>query len=193
MTFRDRKTGKAFQDLHEARKDFCTGKDCDACPLGSKNNGTWDLCTTFMEKHPGEAMRIMDLVPVPQDGDDQAQIPVSTDQIKKADPSSGNQSSVATPTRESILADAKRCVCGDRDQDYGSPENSFAVIGKLWGIYLEEKCLRDGRITILPEDTAALMCLFKTARVATGHGKADNWVDLAGYAACGGEIEGGKK
>ena len=78
-------------------------------------------------------------------------------------------------------------------QDYGSPENSFAVIGKLWGIYLEEKCLRDGRITVLPEDTAALMCLFKTARVATGHGKTDNWVDLAGYAACGGEIEGGKK
>ena len=97
------------------------------------------------------------------------------------------------PTRRSILRDAEKCVVGDRDQDYGSPENSFAVIGKLWGIYLEEKCLRDGRITILPEDTAALMCLFKTARVATGHGKADNWVDLAGYAACGGEIEGGKK
>ena len=33
--------------------------------------------------------------------------------------------------------------------------------------------------------------LFKIARIATGHGKADNWVDLAGYAACAGELEGG--
>lgn len=31
------------------------------------------------------------------------------------------------------------------------------------------------------------MALFKIARIATGHGKADNWVDLAGYAACVGE------
>ena len=31
--------------------------------------------------------------------------------------------------------------------------------------------------------------MFKVARIATGHGKADNWIDLAGYAACGGELE----
>lgn len=43
-----------------------------------------------------------------------------------------------------------------------------------------------------PEDVAAMMSLLKIARVATGHGKADNWIDLAGYAACGGEIEGGR-
>jgi hypothetical protein len=34
-----------------------------------------------------------------------------------------------------------------------------------------------------------MMALLKVARIATGHGKADNWVDLAGYAACGGELE----
>lgn len=28
------------------------------------------------------------------------------------------------------------------------------------------------------------------ACIATGHDKADNWIDLAGYAACGGELEG---
>lgn len=31
--------------------------------------------------------------------------------------------------------------------------------------------------------------LLKIARIATGHGKSDNWVDLAGYAACGGELQ----
>ena len=36
---------------------------------------------------------------------------------------------------------------------------------------------------------AALLGLLKIARIATGHGKSDNWVDLAGYAACGGELQ----
>ena len=98
-------------------------------------------------------------------------------------------------TREEILAAAQKCVCGDREQDYGSPERSFGVIGQLWETYLQEKCLEPrcggpSEVQILPEDVAAMMCLFKLARIATGHGKADNWVDLAGYAACGGELEG---
>lgn len=36
---------------------------------------------------------------------------------------------------------------------------------------------------------AVLLGLLKIARIATGHGKSDNWVDLAGYAACGGELQ----
>ena len=44
-------------------------------------------------------------------------------------------------TREEILAAAQKCVCGDREQDYGSPERSFGVIGQLWETYLQEKCL----------------------------------------------------
>lgn len=97
-------------------------------------------------------------------------------------------------TREEILEAARKCVCGDREQDYGGPERSFGVIGQFWETYLQEKCLEprcDGPLDvhILPEDVAAMMCLFKLARIATGHGKADNWIDLAGYAACGGELE----
>lgn len=44
-------------------------------------------------------------------------------------------------------------------------------------------------ICITGADVGAMMCLFKLARISTGHGKADNWIDLAGYAACGGELE----
>ena len=43
-------------------------------------------------------------------------------------------------TREEILAAAKQCVCGDRDQDYGSPEKSFEMIADLWEPYLRQKC-----------------------------------------------------
>ena len=40
-------------------------------------------------------------------------------------------------TREEILAAAQKCVCGDREQDYGSPERSFGVIGQFWETYLQ--------------------------------------------------------
>lgn len=93
--------------------------------------------------------------------------------------------------RAEILAAAQRCVCGERQQDYGTPENSFRVIGELWETYIKEKCASVGaQIEIIPEDVAALLGLMKIARIATGHGKDDNWVDLAGYAACGGELQG---
>jgi len=84
-------------------------------------------------------------------------------------------------TREEILDKAKVCVCGDREQDYGSPEDNFGTIANFWSIYL------GGPVTSV--DVAAMLALLKIARIASGHAKDDNWVDLAGYAACGGEIE----
>ena len=84
-------------------------------------------------------------------------------------------------TRTKLLETARKTVCGDREQDYGSPENSFRRIAEFWGTYLNQQ--------ITPVDVAAMMALLKLARVAEGHGKDDNWVDLAGYAACGAEIE----
>lgn len=83
--------------------------------------------------------------------------------------------------RAEILDAAKRCVCGDREQDYGSPENNFRVIADLWTAYLGYE--------VCATDVAAMLALLKIARIASGHAKDDNWIDLAGYAACGGEIE----
>lgn len=92
--------------------------------------------------------------------------------------------------REEILAQAKTCVCGDREQDYGSPENNFDTVARLWAAYLHGKPKdEDGNSYIFPKDVAAMLALLKIARIASGHAKADNWVDLAGYAACDGEIE----
>ena len=104
---------------------------------------------------------------------------------------SGSKKSENNPTRESILHDAEKCVCGDRDAQYGSPENSFRMIAALWEPFIREKCVSAGaEVTILSEDVAAMMVLFKMARVATGSYTADSWIDAAGYAACGGEIGG---
>lgn len=94
--------------------------------------------------------------------------------------------------RSEILEAAKHCVCGDREQDYGSPENNFQTIADMWAIYLSVKCISNNSdVCILPEDVAAMMALMKIARIASGNAKEDNWVDPAGYAACGCEIETG--
>ena len=86
--------------------------------------------------------------------------------------------------REEILYAAKCCVCGDREKDYGSPERNFQMIADFWQDYLGHP--------VKPKDVAAMLALLKIARIASGHAKEDNWIDLAGYAACGGEIESGK-
>lgn len=84
-------------------------------------------------------------------------------------------------TRPEILDTAKKCVCGDREQDYGTPEQNFGTIAELWTSYKG--------IPLTAVDVAVFLSLVKIGRIASGHGKADNWIDLAGYAACGGEIE----
>ena len=91
-------------------------------------------------------------------------------------------------TRKEILDKALSCVNGDRDGSHGTPENSFNAIANLWNAYLSASMGRD--IEISSEDVAAMMILLKIARVATGAYNDDNWVDIAGYAACGGELAG---
>lgn len=94
-------------------------------------------------------------------------------------------------SRENILEAARRCVCDEREQDYGSPEDSFKTIAGLWQAYLcAGGCLApEADLCIRSVDVAAMLALLKIARIASGHAKVDNWVDLAGYAACGGELE----
>ena len=97
-------------------------------------------------------------------------------------------------TREEILKEALRCVTGEREQQYGSPEDSFMTIAELWTVYLEHGCVEDnGAVLLHPEDVAAMMALLKIARICTGKYKGDNWVDLAGYAACGGACQSGNR
>ena len=93
-------------------------------------------------------------------------------------------------TREEILNKAKQCVCGQREQDYGTPESNFQLIADLWNDYLG---FVDHDYDITPTDVAMMMALLKIARIKNGGGTGDSFVDLAGYAACGGEINSWKK
>lgn len=81
--------------------------------------------------------------------------------------------------RREILTDAAVCVCSDRNLMYGEPEDNFDVIAAMWSAYLG--------MPVTASDVAAMMILFKVARIATAEKPSrDSYVDIAGYAACGG-------
>lgn len=92
--------------------------------------------------------------------------------------------------REKILESAKDCVCKNREQQYGSPENNFSTIAFLWTNYLNASYPDSPNLVVSAEDVAAMMILLKVSRIASGTQKSDNWIDIAGYAACGGELSG---
>ena len=90
--------------------------------------------------------------------------------------------------RRFILEDAIKCVCTDRNEQYGEPEDNFKVIAELWATYLHARCPSpDTYISITADDVAMMMILFKVARAATANTVTrDTLVDIAGYAACAG-------
>ena len=83
--------------------------------------------------------------------------------------------------RDIILETAKSIINGERAGTYGKAEDSFKIIASLWSAYLA--------IDVSATDVANLMILMKVARNSSGVYKEDNWIDICGYAALGGEIQ----
>ena len=83
-------------------------------------------------------------------------------------------------TRSETLHKAKACVCGQRENEYGSPEDNFTAIAGFWSVYKG--------VEFTANDVAMMMALLKIARIRTGTATDDSYVDLAGYAACGADI-----
>ena len=78
------------------------------------------------------------------------------------------------PVRGQILDKAKAIINGERQDSYGSPEASFALIGAYWSAYLKRR--------LTPVDVAHMMMLFKIARMSGQKPSEDNYADLCGYA-----------
>ena len=88
--------------------------------------------------------------------------------------------------QESICEEAFRIQGGDRQQDYGNPATNLLEIGASWEWYLKTSCNAD--VSISARDVAHMMVLMKIAR-NIHKPKRDNWVDIAGYAQCGGKVD----
>lgn len=83
-------------------------------------------------------------------------------------------------SRGGLLDRAKDIVTNDRQNTHGQPEDSFRRIADLWSGYLT--------VGIQEQDVAVMMALVKVARIMENPQHADNWIDGAGYFACGGEV-----
>jgi Domain of unknown function (DUF6378) len=82
--------------------------------------------------------------------------------------------------RSETLDTAKQHVTKEREQQHGRPEDTFELIARLWSEYLDNH--------VSPTDVAMMMALLKIARQRGNPVHNDNYVDLAGYAACAAEL-----
>ena len=87
--------------------------------------------------------------------------------------------------KNDILDKAKTIINGERQGTYGNAEDNFASIAAFWSTYLNTP--------IDSTDVANMMILMKVARNSSGVDKDDNYIDICGYAALGGEIAAGKE
>ena len=91
---------------------------------------------------------------------------------------------VPVPVRGRVLHKAAAVVNGERQNEYGNPEDNFAFIARLWSIYAERE--------YTPHDVAIMMALFKIARIKSGTGTEDSYTDACGYVALAADIRLGK-
>lgn len=82
--------------------------------------------------------------------------------------------------RAQILDAARQAVLTDRNRSYGEPAGSFALVADLWSTLLGAD--------VSPAQAALMLGVLKVARAWDNPGHADSFVDLAGYAACAGEL-----
>ena len=59
--------------------------------------------------------------------------------------------------RDEALSEVERCVLQDRNASYGSPENNFSRVAKLWTAYFDRE--------FEPHDVAVMLALLKVARL----------------------------
>lgn len=89
-------------------------------------------------------------------------------------------------TRKELLEAAEQCVCTDRNEQYGEPEDSFKAIADHWNAYLTNRLKTPIKLEAM--DAGNMMVLFKMARAVTAQTqKWDTYTDMIGYAACAGE------
>lgn len=87
------------------------------------------------------------------------------------------------PPRVDCLERARAAVL-ERADAYGRPEDLFTAIAARWSLTLRSKLTAP----IAAREVALLMDDMKTERIVAG-GTDDCWVDKAGYAACGFEVD----
>ena len=85
-------------------------------------------------------------------------------------------------TAADICARAAVLVKGERQTTHGDKVQCLQNVADLWSAYLGT--------AVGAHDAALMMVLLKVARTKAGTFNVDDYVDMAGYAGCAGEIAG---
>lgn len=168
-----KKNGKVYNVI-DAVHEYCKNTDCLKCKLYDEDRD----CPACECRSPEQVACLMGYEVIED-------TPAVAETVEE-----NSEDAKRRLTRADILHAAEKCVCGQREQDYGTPEDNFKAIAELWEAYLNKACTKGVNVRVEAKDVAVMMALLKIARIAAGGGKADSWIDLAGYAACGAECEG---
>lgn len=86
--------------------------------------------------------------------------------------------------RNAILQAASNLINGERKAAYGDVAEAHSRIAAIWSALLGHP--------VLPAQVPLLLAGMKLARLAHDVEHVDSWIDVAGYAALGGEMTGDK-
>ena len=81
--------------------------------------------------------------------------------------------------RTEILETAAALINGDRERDYGTPQDNFKRIADGWAVILQAD--------VSAEQVALCMAWLKLARLVNGP-HSDSYIDAAAYMALAGEL-----
>jgi len=81
--------------------------------------------------------------------------------------------------RSDVLAAADKLINGDRQANYGPPQENFARIAAGWSVIL--------KTDVTPEQVALCMAWLKLARLVNGPHD-DSYIDGAAYMALAAEL-----
>ena len=156
-----KKDGKVYGSIESVVGEHCQKKRyCFGCVLYRKR-GT-KCCEEYANENPEEVAHLLDFEVIDDTPNTAETVEENSEDVKRR------------LTRADILHAAEMCVCGQREQDYGTPENNFETIAELWETYLRRACVDEaGGVYIDANDVAMMMALLKIARIAAGGGKAE--------------------
>jgi hypothetical protein len=104
----------------------------------------------------------------------------------------GFEAGMKAGMKSETLRRADEIIHGERQDQYGDPEDSFKLIAEYWSMYLRSRLQEivhycdipdDMLINLGAQDTAIMLALMKIARMSGQKWHKDNAVDACGYLA----------
>ena len=112
----------------------------------------------------------------------------STAQATPSKPEIKLKSAFAGMIPKAKLLELATAAVADRGLNYGAPESNFQRIAERWNAHLLNTWGPLGFPKLTPTDVAIMEIDMKLARLENQPVHLDSWVDVAGYAACGANI-----